>query len=893
MLNMDNLYCNKADLKTESDVEQKFIYKFLTSLEPLGLGYNSSDIRTKATLKGYYINKGSQQKYYIPDYIVLLRGLSCLIIEAKKPGEDLYQAYSEARLYANEINAKYPHNISICQKIICSDGFETWVGYADNNKPLLKLKFEDFAVDVKLFNEFLEFCNKKNLDLNINNVYSKIRGKAHFKTPISELGIVQDEELEENAYGRNLIFENHHIFDPDTEEDRKLIVQNAYVKSPKRDQHVEPIYKELRKMSSPSRINSVLIGTDDSKEIVEKLNQTSLDRTKIVNSLMLLIGNAGCGKSTFIRYFKEVILNTSFPDTAKNFDWIFINMNEAPISESEVYSWLKSAVINNIKNCHPNVDFANIETIKQIFKRKISEFDKGTGALLKTNSSKYNEELYNKLNAWLEDDSYYLECLIKFIADFHSKLPIIVLDNCDKRTEAEQLLMFQVAQWLRAKYKCIVFLPIRDTTYDKYKNEPPIDTVVKDLIFRIDPADLLKVLQARFEYINRLIKNNPEEYLFNNGMRIRIGKDEQIEYFKAILNTIRNNRWAKTIFYNLSNGNIREAIQLFEDFCKSGHIKAEDIFGIKVTDGNYSLPSYKLLNALIRKNRKYYNEEFSNFTNLFSSNNSDDFPDPFVRVDILLWLKSKLNNIGISGLKGYHKINDIVNDLQSIGHSSHVIVREIKKLIERKLIVAENLNVNLDTLIKISSSGVLHVNLLSNLSYLAACSENILYRNNEVMVKIANCLTRENYLDKLSLYNNVTTMYEYLCEYKNYYISQPEVFLKDEFCINIYNLANIKSALDKTLNESDKILNIVKIKEKYPKNSEVICEVYYKKNNAILCNIEDDDIKGFLAVKDHHYNHNLDVIDYNTISDGDYLICKIIDYNEIHNSFNLEYIAKI
>ena len=114
----------------------------------------------------------------------------------------------------------------------------------------------------------------------------------------------------------------------------------------------------------------------------------------------------------------------------------------------------------------------------------------------------------------MEDKNIYLENLIKYVADFHKKLPIIVLDNSDKRTETEQLLMFQVAQWLRSTFKCIVFLPLRDVTYDKYKKQPPIDTVVKDLIFRIDPADLLKVLQARFEYICRLSDTQNEEYIF-------------------------------------------------------------------------------------------------------------------------------------------------------------------------------------------------------------------------------------------------------------------------------------------------------------------------------------------------------------------------------------------
>lgn len=67
----------------------------------------------------------------------------------------------------------------------------------------------------------------------------------------------------------------------------------------------------------------------------------------------------------------------------------------------------------------------------------------------------------------------------------YAKIPIVVLDNCDKRNKGEQLLMFEVAQWLRAQYKCIVILPMRDATYDTYKSEPPLDTVVRDLVLEL------------------------------------------------------------------------------------------------------------------------------------------------------------------------------------------------------------------------------------------------------------------------------------------------------------------------------------------------------------------------------------------------------------------------
>lgn len=103
---------------------------------------------------------------------------------------------------------------------------------------------------------------------------------------------------------------------------------------------------------------------------------------------------------------------------------------------------------------------------------------------------------------------------------------------------------------------------------------------------------------------------------------------------------IRQNRYAADIFYRLSNRNTRDGIQLFEDFCKSGHVDAGEFFIIRTLDENYEVPTTLFMNALLRKNRKYLNGEKSNFVNLFGSHHTDDFPDPFVRVDILRWLKS-------------------------------------------------------------------------------------------------------------------------------------------------------------------------------------------------------------------------------------------------------------
>ena len=94
------LYCELASLVTESDVEQKFIYPFLKTSAPIGLGLKDAEILTKHILRRRIIDKGQKQKYYFPDYLITIRGIPILVVEAKSPNESLANGYFEARLYA-------------------------------------------------------------------------------------------------------------------------------------------------------------------------------------------------------------------------------------------------------------------------------------------------------------------------------------------------------------------------------------------------------------------------------------------------------------------------------------------------------------------------------------------------------------------------------------------------------------------------------------------------------------------------------------------------------------------------------------------------------------------------------------------------------------------------
>ena len=885
------LFCDLSDMINESDVEQKFIFPFLNSEPPIGLGFKPEEILTKHILRQRVIGKGQKQKYYYPDYLISIRGIPVLVVEAKAPDIELSDGYTEARLYAHEVNASFPHKLNACQFVIACNGKELWVGYSDQAIPFYQLKYDEISSETKVFGEVINLCSRQKIQMWVDSYYATIRGGTRFDSPVAQLGgnRVQNEEMVENSFGRTLVFENRNIFDPETENDRSIIVENAYIPSAKREQHAEPMYKEIRRFELPSQKNTTSLSTEHPDELVGKLSEKVV-KNQDAYSLMLIIGNVGSGKTTFTRYFKYIYLEKNHPALAQKCEWVFINMNFAPLANTEIYSWLKNNIITSIKANHCDLDFDDYSVIKRIFRRSIADFDKGLGQLLRGNELEYNKELFRILNQAKTNPDEYLESLLFFIKENYAKIPIIVLDNCDKRNKEEQLLMFEVAQWLRTQYKCIVILPMRDSTYDVYKSEPPLDTVVRDLVFRIDPPDLLRVLQSRLDYITRNSDLESNVYVLTNNMQVAIKRSELVDYFKYIMVAIRRDRWISTLFYGLTSKNIRNGIQIFEDFCKSGHMVTEDILAMRVLGDDARIPTYRFVNVLLRKNRRFYKGDESNFVNLFSANYSDDFPDPFVRVDILNWLYCIKDKEGPSRDKGYFPIINMMKSLQMLGHNLSVIERELSYLIKRGLVFCESFNTQFKSqdLIKISISGRLHMKMLSDVVYLAACSEDAIFKDTDTMMQISNRLKVRETNSRLITLLNARDFVNYLIKYREEYLSNGIDFLSEETLIPPFDIKTSLNAVDQAIKGNSRLFMTISAIDRLKPNSQVRVLVRKIISRGIVCIISGEETIGFIPTNDVKHPFPLEVIA--NIKAGDQLICEVTGFSIEHQNFQLRFV---
>lgn len=752
-----------AKTDNESDVEQKIVYPFLTEVYPNGLGIKSLFVKTKANIKRLQIGKGQESKVYFPDYALVLDGYPVGVVEAKAPQIKLDEAYREARLYANEINASIQSGINTCKYIFAINDIEIWYGYSDQSEPIKKIKIADCDPMSQALDHLQNFFDINKVQ---EEVRATIRKSVTLKTsrPKTLLGgkAVQGEELDRNTFGATVTSAISKIFNPIAIYDREYIAKKAYVNSRRKQRYVEPIDKLIRAANNFSISDANPIeDTDNPKEIISKLK----DKSAIDRQVMLLIGSVGSGKSTFIDHLFYNALDASVIETITP---IRVDMNTSPLSSKEVYSWLRRKIIEGCRGSLSELDFDSREVLEKLYSTEINKLKKGELSFFEEGSKEWRTGLYEEIKSLKADEDITTQAHIRYCCTERAKTLIIALDNCDKKETSDQLLMFQVAQWLQSSFRCLVILPLRDETYDNYRNEPPLDTALKDLVFRIEPPLLQQVLVNRVKLSLKELKSEGDEtleYSLPNGYRVEYPRSDRAFYLTSILSSIfEYNNFVRNIIVGLSGRNIRRALEVFIELCNSAHLDESEILKIRQSEGKHKIPFHKIVTILLRLNKRYYNSKTAYIKNIFDREDDDNPITSFSRYLILSWLKDNQNE-SFGAVKGYHPISTLANSINELGIGHEKVLTDVLYLVDGDCIVTEDFkksDINLNTLVKITPSGDVHLQLSSNITYLAAISEECHFEtalSEKIRKRITHLDSQMNYqnslLTSIEMYKNL------------------------------------------------------------------------------------------------------------------------------------------
>jgi hypothetical protein len=792
---------NKEQLNTESDVEQKFFWQLLTNPYPVGLGYSSAEVYTKLNIRRLEIGKGITKHLYYPDYMIILEGLPILICEAKSPDiTDLSKALEEARMYSWVLNSFFPSGVNPCSWILVGNGIQLILCRSDTIQISKAIFTKQINAGDADYAELNKEINRMSLSAYAHDLNRSLY-RNRFYQPVAALGgkTIRDEEMYPNTFGSTLALDFRHIFSPATLTDRAYLVKNAYVKSRRRERYIEPIDKFIRRIVTPSV--KKLPPIEDTSAPIE-ISKILRRGRSLEHQILLLIGSVGSGKSTFVDYLVNVGLPT---DILQNTLWLRIDMNNAPAEVKKAYEWLPNKIVEDLKASDEKIDFDDIKTIMHIYSAEIRSLKKGPLSMLGEDSSSYKEKFADALLAMQQNVLLTARALSRYLCAERSRLLVIALDNCDKRDRDGQLLMFQLANWVQAELNCLVILPLRDVTYEAHKTQPPLDTAQKDLVFRIEPPALTEVLKQRFYLVLKEMEGRGErstlEYTLRNGVRITYPASDQGLYLACILRSLfEYDRFLRRLLTSLAGRDVRLALEMFMEFCRSGHITESEIFRIRQSKGDYVIPLEIINRVLLRKNRRFYNGDVSYLKNLFQCDISETKPDYFVRLAILRYLDSRNRESGPSGIMGLHRIADLIKSLVIWGHTAERIRKELLYLARAKCVNAEHLRTDFfsdDELVAITSSGSIHLDMLENVDYLASCAEETWFDSDKIAGRIAEKIGKNAYIQySLSTaFQNAKELITYLsCKLPALQV-KPNRYLEDSSVENFYDISRAEKSI--------------------------------------------------------------------------------------------------
>ena len=773
------------NLHTESDVEQKFLFPFLTLPSPIGLGTSESYIFTKADIRKFKIGKGTSEKLYYPDYIIVLMGLPLLIVEAKAPSEkSLDDAAREARLYATELNSTFAPGINPCRFCLVSNGLQTDLRHSDSDKLIHSITLNNCHAGSSAFAELIEAIGLATLQRLAVEIASQFRPER-FQRPLNNIGGTsrRDERVEFNGFGKLLTSRFQNLFNPSSWEDRRRIVRDAYVPSRRKERYIDEIDSIIRASRPPQVAEAQLIeDTSSPREITLRLAHPN----ELKNRILLLIGAVGAGKSTFVDYLQEVAVSE---EEKKNLAWVRLDLNEAPVSQGEIYDWCREKLLEGIRATSPDLETSSPEAVRKLYRSQVREFDALEGALLDNDSPEYKRRFLDLITHLKADKKATLKALEIYLCTGRGRLLIVGLDNCDKRNRDEQLLMFQVAKWIQQEVRCLVIVPLRQETFENHRNEPPLDTALKDLIYRIEAPPFQEVLSKRLDLVLATAKSDANleqlSYRIGGGAKIVVSYDKIERYMKLMMGSLfQHKNYGRKIIIGLAGWDIRRAFEIFLDFCRSGYVDDRDIFGAQATGDHEFLNPGIIARVLLRTNRRFYDGDFSYVKNLFQSDPTSTIPDCFLRYHILSWLRHRRKENGPSGIRGFHRTGDLVKSLVAHGSDGEMVLRECAYLLRAKCMLSEHLRtdtLSTDDLIAITPAGHVHLDLAhGDPNYLAACAEDCWIADPALVADMERRIVIEPFWKALArpiTLDSACDFANYLIEYRRRVLSPDPSFL--------------------------------------------------------------------------------------------------------------------
>ncbi|MER9231261.1 hypothetical protein NKI56_03985 [Mesorhizobium sp. M0622] len=707
----------KGELRSESDVEQKLIYPFLTNVSYLNIP--SAWVRTKEYMSPTEIDKAAGKRFgYFPDYSVWLGGLPLMIVEAKEPDVTVETGLREARLYAGEINRRYPPEVNPIGYVLASNGEQIALSEWDSETNVLIALAKDIRSGTAVLQAFIGAVGKTALEERARKLAPHFAARRFFAVSTSIGGQSKmTRQLGVNEFAEPLFPVLTKYFD-NTSDTPDEVIDRAYVSSEELTTYegiLETYLKDRTVNIGGSQLKSIETSRHTAASLTTEV-QKFAGQPSFYSRVQIIVGAVGSGKSTFIRrYYRHLMTEEVREKTI----WSFINFNDTGPDIPDVNRFVAEKFLESLGEQN-GYDFFDEEQLDKIFAPDISRFERGHKSLLRDNPADYATKLSDTRDSLTANPEKFSEAVARHYAGERGQGLVVVFDNVDKRSRDQQLKIFESAQWFKSLTKGLILVNLRDSTFEAHKDEPPLDAFINAINFYIKPPRFAQVIRKRLELV---LENLPaevdrkQEYALASGYRIQYPSSRLGEFLMSIYLSLFDSKEVQvaSTLEALVAKDVRRALGMFSDILVSPHVPTAQITGAAIAGSSFRIPERHILRSLMRGRYQYYNGRSIYIHDIMSADDNHVRPSNFIFCDILEYLvRNRKGKIDFNQ-EGYATIGTVVKQMGRLGYDDQDALDATLTLVEKGLIEPEAListDLGEQDAVRVHASGFVHDRIL-------------------------------------------------------------------------------------------------------------------------------------------------------------------------------------
>ena len=709
---ISNEFSEDADMAlTEEDVRFRLINRILTEV----LGWEFKEIQTE---------KPNESGF--SDYLIQSNGKARAIVEAKRTATKLTNSRVKKLNYLvvggpglNDARKGIEQASSYCIKegvdfAVLTNG-TTWIAFrairTDGKKPAdgMAAVFNTLETVKENFQCFYELLGREHL---VNRVYRTILDEQEgFKILAKEPLFSPYELTAGKIAGRSHLTRDLEdvldtFFSSIAGNQDDSLLTKCFVES-KESKHAE---KVLARITSEILEQIEPMETTTGGQLASEIERATRENR---GEKVLLVGNKGSGKSTFVDRFFDLILADSM---RRRCVVLKVDLKRYEGDVNGLSFWLDHQLQKQINeklygDSHPTYD-----ELQGIFHSTYQSWAVGPHKHLHDSDPKAFKIKFGEYLQSIIDDRPHEYCINQLINVVKSRkrLPCIIFDNTDQFSSDVQQAVFQYANAIYEQVGvCFLIVPITDQTIWQLSKTGPLQSYEAKSFFLPVPSTK-EVLAKRIEFLADQVEKveaSKGTYALPNGIQVRL--EDLRAFVRSLEEVFINKEFVSRRIGYLSNSDIRRSLHLSKRIMTSPHIGIDELIKVYLSRGALQVGPDKLSMAIVNGQHSHFRQDQSEFIlNLFAID-PKLINTPLLRLRILVLLLDK-QRTEHGPLDSFLVYGDIEQYFDAIGVPGQVTRAHLQALLEARLIEPYNPTISKvieGQSVSITTSGELHVEL--------------------------------------------------------------------------------------------------------------------------------------------------------------------------------------